>query len=711
MTTRRSIATLWLFFALLASAVLPLSAAPAADPSGRWDGAIQLPGTELGVQIELQAADGGAWKGDIDIPLQQTRDLPLTDVKVDGSAVSFKISGPPGDPTFQGTLAEDGTRIEGQFTQSGQTFPFKLVRPTVTGPTDEELAAHLREYIPKLLDTWKVPGVAVAVVRDGKVVLTEGYGYRDLEKKVPVTAETLFAIGSSSKAFTTAALGVLVDEGKLDWDKPVRTWMPNFKLHDPFATERMTPRDLVSHRSGLPRHDLMWYGTPATRAELVSRLGDLEPNAEFRTRWQYQNLMFMTAGYLVEQVSGKSWEDFVRERLFTPLGMTASDFSVTQLQTVENRALGYREKSEEEGGGMEQMPYRNIDAIGPAGSINSNVVDMAKWVQLHLGNGTWEGKPILTKNTLDELHRPVILLDSAGGSAVAALLQDENLPFMTYALGWFVQPYRGHLVVHHGGNIDGFSAFVTMLPKERHGLVILTNLNGTPAPIVLANHVFDRLLGLPEKDWSGKLKAVRDEIRQAAKLAEQAGDEGRKTGTKPAHKLDEYAGVYTHPSYGDLRIEQEGKGLALSFNALQKTPLEHWHYEVWNVKDGDGEGTKVNFQTNVQGDVDRLSLPLESSVAEIVFTRKPLELAAEQLRRFEGQYELPGTMVTVELKPGNRLTVTVPGQPTYDLIPYRANEFSLKGLTGFSLRFEEENGTVKSASFIQPNGTFRALKK
>lgn len=705
---RRFVSCVWLFFALLAGAVLP---AAAADASGRWSGAIQIPGTELGVQVDLAAAEGGAWKGDIDIPQQNARDLPLENIKVDGSSVTFKIAGPPGDPTFTGTLAADGSKIEGQFTQNGQTFPFALERFSATGPTDEELAAHLREYVPKILDTWKVPGLALAVIRDGKIVLTEGYGYRDLEKKVPVNADTLFAIGSSSKAFTTAALGILVDEGKLDWDKPVRTWMPDFKLHDPFATERMTPRDLVSHRSGLPRHDLLWYGTNATRAELVARLGDLEPNVDFRTHWQYQNLMFMTAGYLVEKVSGKSWEDFVRERLFTPLGMTASDLSITQMETVENRSLGYKEKDEKEGGGIEIIPYRNIDAIGPAGAINSNAVDMAKWVQFHLGNGTWEGKTILARSTLDELHRPVILLDGAGGSAAASLLADEELPFMMYALGWFVQPYRGHLVVHHGGNIDGFSAFVTLLPKERDGVVILTNLDGTVAPFILANHIYDRLLGLPEKDWNGKLKARRDEIRKAAQEAEAREDEGRKKGTKPAHALDEYAGVYTHPSYGDLRIERQGNGLAVSYNALQKTPLEHWHYEVWNLTEGEGKGTKINFQTNAQGDVDRLSLPLEPAVAEIVFTRKPTQLTAEQLRRFVGEYELPGAVATVELQAGDRLTVTVLGQPTYELLPYRANELKLKGLTGYSLRFEEENGVVTAASFVQPNGTFRAKRK
>ncbi|HBL27047.1 MAG TPA: serine hydrolase [Acidobacteria bacterium] len=682
--------------------------AAAAGPEGRWAGAIQIPGTELSVQIDLAPVEGGGWKGDIDIPLQNARDLPLTDFAVDGTSVTFKIGGIPGDPTFHGTLAADGSKLAGDFTQNGQTFPFQLERPSTTGPTDEELKAHLAEYVPKILETWKVPGLALAVVRDGKVVLVEGYGVRDREKNLPVTAETLFAIGSSSKAFTTAALGMLVDEGKIEWDKPVRTWLPDFKLHDPFATERMTPRDLSSHRSGLPRHDLMWYGTSATRAELFSRLGDLEPSADFRTKWQYQNLMFLTAGYLVEKVAGKTWEDFIRERLFTPLGMTASNLSIAEMEKVENRSLGYQEKDEEEGGALEVMPYRPIDAIGPAGSINSNVVDMAKWVQFQLGDGTWEGKTLLNRATLDELHRPVIVLDGGG---IVSLLADEELPWVMYALGWFVQPYRGHLVVHHGGNIDGFSAFVTMLPKENAGLVILTNKNGTVAPLVLAAHIHDRLLGLPEKDWSGLMKAKRDEAQKAAKEAEKAQDEGRKAGTKPGHALPDYAGLYAHPSYGDLTVEVLGKGLGLTYNALQKSPMEHWHYDVWNLTEGEGKGTKVNFETNLQGEVERLSVSLEPSVDPIVFTRKPVELTAEQLRRFAGQYELPGVVAVVELQGGNRLTVTVPGQPTYDLLAYRANELRLKGLPGFSLRFEEKDGKIVAASFVQPNGTFRAPRK
>lgn len=578
-------------------------------------------------------------------------------------------------------------------------------------PANEELAAHLREYVPQLLKDWEIPGLSLAVIRDGQVVLTEGYGFRDVEQKLPVTPETRFAIGSSTKAFTTAALGLLVDEGKIEWDKPVRTWLPAFRLHDSYASEHMTPRDLVSHRSGLPRHDLMWYGTTATRAELVSRLGDLESSAELRSRWQYQNLMYMTAGYLVEQVTGRTWEDFVRERIFTPLGMTASDLSIRDLETAENRALAYRRKPEEKGGGIEKIPYRNIDAIGPAGSINSNVLDMAKWVQLHLGDGTWQGKPLLTPTTLAELHKPAMLMD-VSGSPSAALLQDPDLPIMTYALGWFVQPYRGHLVVHHGGNIDGFSAFVTMVPKQKLGLVILTNLDGNLATMILANHIFDRLLGLPEKNWNGDFKAKRDELRAAAREAEKSTEAARKTGTKPDHPLDTYAGVYTHPSYGDLRIEKQGTGLALTYNgALVQVPLEHWHYETWNITEGDGEGTKVQFLTDVQGEVDRVSLPLETSVADIVFTRKAGEIKdLEALRRFTGEYELSGMVATVSIE-GDRFMVTVPGQPPREMLPYRDGEFTLKDMTGYRARFEEEGGVVKAILFLQPNGTFRVEKK
>ena len=238
-------------------------------------------------------------------------------------------------------------------------------------------------FIEKARKALKVQGTAIAVIKENEVVHCQGYGLRDVKNNLPVDADTIFAIGSSSKAFTTLGMGILVDQGKLDWDKPVREYIPTFKLYDAFATDRMTPRDLVCHRSGLPRHDLMWYGTAKSRKEILDRLQYLEPNKDFRTYLQYQNLMFMTAGYLIEVVSGKTWEEFTRSEIFARLGMTRSNCSVEDTKMLQNYSLPYSEEKKK----VKETPFRNIDTIGPAGSINASLNDMIQWAMLHLNDG------------------------------------------------------------------------------------------------------------------------------------------------------------------------------------------------------------------------------------------------------------------------------------------------------------------------------------
>src|SRR5213592_2274475 len=263
----------------------------------------------------------------------------------------------------------------------------------------------LDQFVTSQMTEWHVPGLALGIMQDGRVVLLKGYGFRDVDHKLPVTPRTLMAIGSNSKSFTVVLMGMLVDSGKLNWDKPVRDYLPDFQLHDELASEAMTPRDLVTHRSGLPRHDLFWYGASLSREEMYRRLRYLEPNVSFRSRWQYQNLMFMTAGYLVEKRTGRSWDDLIRERLFAPLGMTRSNTSVRDLPSSDDAALAYVWRTcpaehaaangsapapggADGGGGagsaacgLVKVPYRNIDAVAPAGSINSDVEEMLHYVQ------------------------------------------------------------------------------------------------------------------------------------------------------------------------------------------------------------------------------------------------------------------------------------------------------------------------------------------
>src|SRR5699024_2352094 len=260
----------------------------------------------------------------------------------------------------------------------------------------------------------------------------EGYGFRDSEKEKQVTPETIFPIGSATKAFTTAAMGVLVDEGQLDWDQPVREYIPSFKMYDPITTERATPRDLACHRTGLPRHELMWYNSGFSREDILERLQYLEPSHDFRSKWQYQNQMYMTAGYLTGKISGTSWEQFIQSRLFNPLDMNASSFTIDDMKKQLNHSLGYREEDNE----VNQIPYRNIEAMGPAGSINSNVSELANWLLFQLNQGTYNGHKIINESTMKTMHMPHMPCE--------LLAPSEAKPMCNYGLGWFIEPYRGY---------------------------------------------------------------------------------------------------------------------------------------------------------------------------------------------------------------------------------------------------------------------------
>lgn len=480
---------------------------------------------------------------------------------------------------------------------------------------EESVLRGIDAFILSVMDEWKVPGLAIAVIEDDRVILSKGYGYRDVEKKLPVTPRTLFAIGSITKSFTVTILGMLVDEGKLDWDTPVRDYLPEFRLYDPIATERMTIRDLVTHRSGLPRHDLVWYGAHLSRQEMVRRLPYLKPSKEFRSAWQYQNLMFMTAGYLAGRVMGTRWEELVRQRIFQPLGMLASNFSVTDSQRSDDFALPYDKVDDR----VERIPFRNIDEIGPAGSINSNVEEMIRYVQFHINKGEYGGRQLLSRSNAEQMQTPQILMPRS----IQKLLYDEH-GLASYGLGFMITTYRGHKVVTHGGSIDGFISLLSFMPEEKIGVIVLTNLSGAnPVPLIVTRNVYDRLLGLEPIDWAGRIKEELEKAKKAEEEAEKKRLAARREGTSPSHPLPEYAGRYEHPAYGTIQIDVQGSKLILSFREW-RTPLTHVHYDIFEIPKAPrnplGNRT-VTFSYDKRGDIDRLAIPLERNVEDIVFTR------------------------------------------------------------------------------------------
>ena len=677
----------------------PAVAAAPQDLAGHWEGAIDVPGTKLEVNLDFVKQADGAWIGDISIPVQGAKDLPLVGIRAEGADVAFAISGIPGDPTFKGQMSADGAKITGKFSQGGGSFPFELTRAADPAAKAKKALEGFDEIVAKGLALLKVPGVAIAIVKDKDIIFSKGFGFRDVETKLPMTADTIMAIGSSTKAFTAFTLGTLVDRGQVEWDKPVRNYIPWFRLYDAQAGERLTPRDLVTHRSGLPRHDLVWYNNhTSSREDLVRSLAYLPPTADLREKWQYNNLMFLTAGYLVETLTGKSWEEAVRTLVFDPLGMVRSNFSVVASQKDKDFALPYDERE----GKVVKIPFRDISLIGPAGSINSTANEMSRWVTVHINGGKYGDKQVIGANTLADLHTPYM---TTGGVSTRP---DITAP--DYALGWMVDNYRGHGRVHHGGNIDGFSAMVSLLPNDGLGFVILTNKNGTVLPELLIRTAIDRILGLEAVDWIGDAAKKLAEGEAVGKKAEEKKTARRRPGTVPAHKFDEYAGDYRHPGYGDLKVTLKGTQLSFTYNGIA-TPLSHWHYETFNggkAEDPTFEDMKLTFRTDVNGNVVGVAVPFEPSLDDIYFAKKPdARLSdAAYLRTLVGSYTLATQTVTVSLK-GDVLTLFVPGQPVYDLLPEVGGEFSLKAAKGIRVRFlEDGKEQVTGLEISQPGGVF-----
>lgn len=675
----------------------------ASDITGHWAGVIRVPGAELKIDVDFKRSAAG-WEADISIPAQGAKDLALDKIDFEGPKLTFVLPGVPGDPSFDGKLSADGQKITGDFKQGGQTMPFELERAARPAAAATDKLAGFEEFVEQARKDWLVPGFAMGIVVDGEIVFAKGFGKRDVESDLPVTAKTVFAIGSSSKAFTTFVLGTLVDEGKLDWDKPVVNYLPGFKLHDEYATLHMTPRDLVTHRSGLPRHDLAWYNNNSlTRKEMVGRLPYFEPNKDLREQFQYNNMMFLTAGYLTEQLTGQSWETAVRTRVFEPAGMTQSNFSVNDSQKFKDFACPYEEKDDV----VKRMAFRNIDQVGPAGSINSNIEDMTKWLLIQLGNGELNGKRLVGEATLEDMHTPYTI--------ISALPEEPELSPTSYGLGWFIRSYRGRLEVEHGGAIDGFRCAVTLYPNDGVGIVAFANLNGSPLPTLMTRHAADRILGLPDKNWSGEAYARWIAGKSEAKKGEEKKDMYRKSGTRPSHELSDFAGEFDHPGYGLFTVKVDGEKLVTEYNKIV-TPFEHWHYDVFNglenPDDHTFENLRIQFLTNLKGDVDRVAVPLEPAVDEIVFHRRPDARLSDPsyLAKFLGVYLLATTEITVGLQ-GKTLTLSVPGQPMYELVPDRGDEFDLKGISGFSVRFSADEKGEMTAYLNQPDAVYELHRK
>ncbi len=574
-------------------------------------------------------------------------------------------------------------------------------------PTDKRLQG-LDTFVARVLKDWRAPGVAIAVVEKDKVVYTGGFGFRDIEKKLPVTANTLFAIGSCTKAFTASLLGILEKEGKLNLDKPVRDYLPELKFHNEYANAHITLRDMICHRTGLSRNDLSWYGSTASRKELIERIQYLEPSAELREKWQYNNFMFMAQGVVAEKITGKSWEENMKERILMPLGMNNTVLSIDEMEKSSDRSIAYTLKKDSV---TVAIPYRNIDAIGPAGSVNSCAKDMANWLITWIKGGKFNGKEIIPSSYV---NKAITVQMATGGGPPGP--ENPDIHLSGYGLGWGLNSYRGHYRVEHGGGIDGFSSSTAFFPSDSIGIFVVSDQGGPTSSI--RNFIADRMLKLSYRNWNDQLLAANKKAKAAAGLALKSDSLNRKSNTKPSHNLADYAGKYTNPGYGNFEITHVKDSLYGKFNSFN-LKLQHFHYDQFKaaVTGENQQGfdpIRISFSLDSKGDIEKFSSPLDAGEKEIEFKKeiKTLSIAKTELEKYTGEYEIGPQTIKFSVRNDSVLWATVSGQPDYELVPVKKDEFNLKIISGYSMRFEaDESGQITAVYLIQPNGTFKATKK
>jgi CubicO group peptidase (beta-lactamase class C family) len=473
----------------------------------------------------------------------------------------------------------------------------------------------LDAYVARTMKAWKVPGVAIGIVRNDSVIYTKGYGVRSIESAAPVDARTLFAIGSNTKSFTAAAIAMLVTEGKMDYDAPVTRYLPWFQLYDPWVTREATIRDVLAHRIGLGRQEALWYGTSLSRDEVLRHVRFLAPSFSFRAHFGYSNLMYIAAGQAAAAAAGTSWDSLIHDRIFVPLGMTGSNTSVRALAGQADVATPHMLGHDT----LFTLPYRNVDNVAPAGAINSNVADMTHWLRFQLADGVYDGKRLVGKAPFREDHLPQTII--GGGWNPDA--KEQLTLAIAYGFGWAVTDYRRHTYWQHTGGIDGMLSMMALLPEQHLGIVILTNSQSANVTAPIAQWIADRELKItPVRDWSEEMHRAAMLGQASEDSMQQAESAKRELHTTPSLPLAAYAGTYADSAYGDLVVTLKEGHLAMQRGELAAS-LTHWHHDVFRAEwtSRTLEPTFVTFVVGPENTVETLTMDLLGD--HMVLQRKP----------------------------------------------------------------------------------------
>jgi CubicO group peptidase (beta-lactamase class C family) len=556
-------------------------------------------------------------------------------------------------------------------------------------------------YMEQTLKDWNTPGVGVGIVVNDKLVFAKGYGYRDYEKKLPFTPKTMQPIASNSKLFTAVAAGMLVEEGKLTWDKPVRESVPVIQFYNDQLNNNVTLRDMLSHRTGVTRHDLIWFKSPFTRKELFERLKYLEPQEPMREAFLYNNLMFAAAGQIIEIKSGKRWEDFVRERIFTPLDMNTTCYTIADMLKQPDYGVPFREKRDSFE--LYKIPYyEDTEGVAPAGAIISNIDELSHWLIALMNEGKYNGKQVLPASVLKATLQPAIGLPNTAGEALGYW----EVLNSAYGMGRQTASYRGKLLTFHGGDLPGFHSQISFMPNDKIGVIVLVQTDhSAPLYNIISYNVYERLLGMDQTAWSQRQLTRRLAGKKAGTEARAKAGADRVSNTKPSHALSAYAGEYENPAYGILKIGLQGDQLQFGFHEFH-FPMSHFHYDRFDTPDDEQYGKfSVNFRTNPQGDVHDAVMSLDE--AEVVFTRKPETLDPKLLEKLAGTYITPTNVkFEVRYQPGTGLSIAFPGAPPQELMHIKGLQFRTPRFADDVYEFVLENGQVKALKERDPSGEF-----
>jgi CubicO group peptidase (beta-lactamase class C family) len=452
------------------------------------------------------------------------------------------------------------------------------------------------KYVAAAAHDWHVPALAISVVKDDSLVFAKGYGVLQVGKPTRADEHTRFAIGSTTKAMTSAAIAMLVDEGKLHFDDRVSKFIPELQLLDPWATRELTIRDLLTHRTGLPGTDLFWAASwQYSPAEVIRRLRYIQPSASFRSTWQYQNVMYALNGTIIERVSGMPWEKFVKQRIFEPLGMKETEALVADIIGKSNVAVPHALS----GDSAIVVPIKSTDPVASAGSVWSSVSDMSKWMRFVLDSGRVGTKRLISQASFRELVIPQIAADQGTYPELSLSKPD----FFSYGLGWFIQDYAGQQVWMHTGSINGLCAIIGLMPNEKLGVYVLENLDHAELRHGLMYSVFDLYNGGPKRDWSAEVRALNQKLAAAARPPATTS-----VATKPSLPLDRYAGTFVDSAYGDVKVTLTDGALQAQIVDQPSIRLEPWEYDTFRSRDGSGATTQVTFVPDGSGNVSAVRI-------------------------------------------------------------------------------------------------------